>query len=317
MDYTALKTVIQYLYLDDTGFLREKKNLNQLFEYFKIARLFKLKSLQTEIESKMRTGLSKFNQAFQHMSLFDDESESQEDFNIIDNEGSGNQFKGLFFLPNGNAMILLDEELIDKVLGNSVTINFGGSNQLVNPQTIVNNSPRLNKPISQNRTNLSISKTSRSSNCKKTIIEDDEFLKDTTKPLRNALGSASCNEIFESIKAGDCLDIYDYFRKNNLIDEDVSLLENDLLRVFNKKETSDITIRVGDFMFHSHKLILIARSKFFEIMLSENMKENTTGEVSISNCTPEEFLLFLIAIYTDNLLIDIDKALDLMKVNKI
>jgi hypothetical protein len=38
VDYLSLKTVIQYLYLDDISFLKEKKSLNQLMDYFKLAR---------------------------------------------------------------------------------------------------------------------------------------------------------------------------------------------------------------------------------------------------------------------------------------
>jgi hypothetical protein len=38
MDYIVLKTIIHYLYFDDIGFLKEKKNLNQLFEYYKTAK---------------------------------------------------------------------------------------------------------------------------------------------------------------------------------------------------------------------------------------------------------------------------------------
>jgi hypothetical protein len=38
IDYNTLKTLIQYLYLDDINFLKEKKKLNQLVELFKITK---------------------------------------------------------------------------------------------------------------------------------------------------------------------------------------------------------------------------------------------------------------------------------------
>jgi hypothetical protein len=271
-------------------------------------RLLKLKTLQTEIETKMKLNLSKYNQALQHLSLYDDEEGIFED-DLNDSDNS-NQFKGLFFLPNGSAMILMDEELIDKVLSNSITLNFNTNNQ---SQVIVNNSPRPNKTISQNRTSLSISKINRSTNCKtsKIIEEDEERL---GKVLKNSLTQSTCYELFELIK--NDIHILDYLRKNSLIDDELGLLETDLLKIFNKKETSDITITVGNIKFYAHKLILISRSKFFEIMLKENMKENHMNEVTLSNCTPEEFLVFLLILYTDNLQFDIDKSLDLMKVNK-
>ena len=119
-------------------------------------------------------------------------------------------------------------------------------------------------------------------------------------------------ELFEYVAKDKNFDIQEFLRKNLLLDEE-NLLENDLLKILNKKETSDITINVGDMKFYAHKLILISRSKYFEIMFEQNMKENLEGEVSISNCSPEEFLLFLIILYSDNLQLEIEKALELMK----
>jgi hypothetical protein len=246
----------------------------------------------------MKIYLSKYNQAFLQLNLEDE----FEDENFIEE----NQFHGLFFLPNGNAMILFDEELIEKVISQSVTINLNQNS--TNNQIFVNNSPRLNKPITQNKNSINISNRSNRSTVKFKKENEDEDKKKLN------LSQNFCLELFDLIKNENNFDIQDYLKRNALLDDE-NLIENDLLKILNKKETSDITIIVEDIKFYAHKLILVARSKFFEIMLSQNMKENLLGEVSISNCTPQEFLLFLLVLYSDNLQLDIDIALELMKVN--
>ena len=49
-------------------------------------------------------------------------------------------------------------------------------------------------------------------------------------------------------------------------------------------------------------------------MLSENLfKENHSNVVDIGEYPPEEFFIFLIFLYYDNLNLDLDRALDLLK----
>ena len=60
------KTIIEYLYLDDSAFLNniESSNnssyLDALIDYLKLAKLFELKVLQTLIENKIKVTLSKY-----------------------------------------------------------------------------------------------------------------------------------------------------------------------------------------------------------------------------------------------------------------
>ena len=49
-------------------------------------------------------------------------------------------------------------------------------------------------------------------------------------------------------------------------------------------------------------------------MLSENLKENTKGEIIIEDYNPEDFFYFMLFLYCDSLVLDLNKALDLLKV---
>lgn len=51
------------------------------------------------------------------------------------------------------------------------------------------------------------------------------------------------------------------------------------------------------------------------MMLSEDMKESNKGEVIISEYSPDEFLYFLLFLYCDCLMLDVERALELLKVN--
>jgi hypothetical protein len=53
------------------------------------------------------------------------------------------------------------------------------------------------------------------------------------------------------------------------------------------------------------------------MMLTEEMKENTKNEIVISEYNPEEILIFLLYLYTDCLILDIERAFSLLKVRYI
>ncbi len=50
------------------------------------------------------------------------------------------------------------------------------------------------------------------------------------------------------------------------------------------------------------------------MMLSENMEESTKGVIKIEDYPACEFLYFMLFIYCDNMLLDTEKALNLLKV---
>jgi hypothetical protein len=60
--------------------------------------------------------------------------------------------------------------------------------------------------------------------------------------------------------------------------------------------------------------MLIHSSKFFEMMLSENMKESNKAEIEITDFSPEEFYYFMLFLYSEGLTIDLEKSLELLKV---
>ena len=80
--------------------------------------------------------LSKYNEAMQSINYVLDEaclikeSDTFNDSNIIENNCSNNltpqinEFKGLFFLPNGNPIVILDDTLNQEIINNSVIINY-------------------------------------------------------------------------------------------------------------------------------------------------------------------------------------------------
>eukprot|EP01112_Ceratiomyxa_fruticulosa_P020444 TRINITY_DN6959_c0_g1_i1.p1 TRINITY_DN6959_c0_g1~~TRINITY_DN6959_c0_g1_i1.p1 ORF type:complete len:599 (-),score=138.92 TRINITY_DN6959_c0_g1_i1:147-1943(-) len=71
---------------------------------------------------------------------------------------------------------------------------------------------------------------------------------------------------------------------------------------FNKPILSDISIRVGDRVFHAHKAVLTARCKYFGPLISggflESRMENPT--VNIEDTDPDTFSAALEYIYTDH-----------------
>ncbi len=50
------------------------------------------------------------------------------------------------------------------------------------------------------------------------------------------------------------------------------------------------------------------------MMLSENMKESSKGEIIIEEYSAEDFLYLMLFLYCDNLNLDLEKALELLKV---
>lgn len=59
---------------------------------------------------------------------------------------------------------------------------------------------------------------------------------------------------------------------------------------------------------------MVSKSKYFENMFSENLKENTDNKVNISDYSYEELILVTLFMYCDCLNLDFNLALELMKV---
>jgi len=117
-----------------------------------------LKFLAKQIEGKLKQVLSKYYEAFQNLNFqceepsFTNEIDTFFDPNINDNVSINNsqlqshEFKGLFFMPNGNPILILDEILNQEILKNSVIINYN--------ENRINRSAYIKKPIQEQKESI-------------------------------------------------------------------------------------------------------------------------------------------------------------------
>ena len=75
INYLSFKTVMEYLYLEDLSFINNIEGntsltlIDILSEFLKLAKLLELKSLQAEIESKIRFNLYKYYEAINNINM--------------------------------------------------------------------------------------------------------------------------------------------------------------------------------------------------------------------------------------------------------
>src|SRR6266542_3105131 len=74
----------------------------------------------------------------------------------------------------------------------------------------------------------------------------------------------------------------------------------------------DICIKVGDESFPCHKAFLTGRSEYFNAMFNGPFAESISSVFTISDCTPETFILILEFIYTDKCEIPASMAYELL-----
>jgi len=97
------------------------------------------------------------------------------------------------------------------------------------------------------------------------------------------------------------IDKLDTQSKQNInSDQRFSELSHDLEEAFLKNEASDsdVVIKFNDSVFRCHKFILRARSPVFDAMFKGDMKENSSGVVTIDNLDPKVVTSMLYFIYT-------------------
>ncbi len=297
IDIAVFKNIIEYLYLDDLSFISDFKSADQLLGSLKLAKQFSLKEAENKIENKLKALLGKYSES---LSSVDKSENLQSQHKNIESTGTGEQdnmtlssfnknqatalsqpqsstksFKGLFFLPNGNPIIIFDDELIEKIIQSSYSLTVSANNKL-----------SVNLPIDEVHTDK---------NTKKISFQNINLFNDFNK-----LNLTSKDDL------KDLLVQYGLLSNN----QEIPLF----LKFFNHKETSDITLKIDSYLFYCHKTILMSRSDIFKNMLSESIfKESKNNTIEISEYPPEDFLLFLLFIYADNLTVDIDKLLDLLK----
>lgn len=319
--------------------------------------------------------LSKYYESLQSINyVLDDvplinESDTFYDPNTNENYGNNgnttqqsNEFKGLFFLPNGNPILILDEALNQEILKNSIIINYNEqrtnrntfpkknfqepfkegnaktpkflknqqknnalnnisnstlNNELLNVNRLANDELITNIANDDNLNSSCISKANISSinNNTKVIVEKDINIIDEGKV---------------SFNLNAFLNKYNLVNIENLINESDGLtspdkqLGFDLLKQFNKPETSDVVLHIHNQSVFCSKvsifkfqIVLISRSKYFENMFSENLKENCDNRVNITDYGFDELILVLLFMYCDCLNLDLNLALDLLKVIRV
>merc|ERR1740128_1295403 len=69
-------------------------------------------------------------------------------------------------------------------------------------------------------------------------------------------------------------------------------------KLFNDRELSDVDVECGGEVFNCHQLILSTRSDVFRAMFQSNMKENRTKKVTIKDVDPDVLKEMLKFIYT-------------------
>ncbi|XP_057340499.1 speckle-type POZ protein B-like [Microplitis mediator] len=97
------------------------------------------------------------------------------------------------------------------------------------------------------------------------------------------------------------------------IKKSMNLMTQDYKQLLDNKTGSDIVLAVGDQKFEAHKSILMARSPVFLTMFTNNMKESSEREITISDIEPEIFKNILYSIYTDEVTELDENAEDLLE----
>lgn len=218
-------------------------------------RMFGLTELIEKSQEKLKSTLKKYTQALQSISM-DDQSNSN--------------YKGLFFMPNGDPILILNEDLIKNIKENSI---------LLKNDSIIEILPReSNKSLSQK--NLQDNKNKK--------------LKTKSNTLNSITSKAIANEIFNDKQLStvtECLkeldenfilskkfDLEDfnkksleYFKQGINFEDIISMFtfsgnfnsnsylkrsKFDILKFINDQSTSDITVLVEDIPFYLHKVII-------------------------------------------------------------
>eukprot|EP00698_Gefionella_okellyi_P003901 TRINITY_DN13614_c0_g1_i1.p1 TRINITY_DN13614_c0_g1~~TRINITY_DN13614_c0_g1_i1.p1 ORF type:complete len:489 (-),score=78.90 TRINITY_DN13614_c0_g1_i1:38-1504(-) len=90
-------------------------------------------------------------------------------------------------------------------------------------------------------------------------------------------------------------------------------LSQDLSQQVNRQEHADVTFIVQGKPIYAHKVLLCARSEYFKSMFTVGMREARSAEVVIPDTRYETFLSLIEFLYTDKDEVDLDGALELLR----
>ncbi|XP_071944145.1 kelch-like protein 7 isoform X2 [Antedon mediterranea] len=98
--------------------------------------------------------------------------------------------------------------------------------------------------------------------------------------------------------------------KNKPTDSIVIKVGVSMGRFFNKKELSDVKLKVGDKVFDAHKIVVVSASDVFEAMLmNEKWQEASKQEIELQDDNAEDFAMVLKFLYTGRICLHIKKIM--------
>lgn len=86
---------------------------------------------------------------------------------------------------------------------------------------------------------------------------------------------------------------------------------SNMKNMVNNKSQSDVMFVLKDGHVYANKSILIGQSQYFRAMFQSNMRESTEDEIKIEGCSRPVFLLMMEYLYSNDVKIDIEHAVEL------
>ncbi|KAG7488245.1 hypothetical protein MATL_G00032360 [Megalops atlanticus] len=121
------------------------------------------------------------------------------------------------------------------------------------------------------------------------VYTADQRMGQTQDPLEGHSGASRKGEDAQSSMANNSAD--------SMVLEPASGLGADLLELYQRGHSSDISIQVGDRVFPAHRSILCARSQYFSAMLSGSWLESSRQCITLHGLCPEEMEILLHFMY--------------------
>lgn len=317
-DEFVFRTIIDYLYIEDLGFIDEIKQTNAILDGLKLSKIFMLKKIEEKFEAKLKGILVRYSEALQvidkaeglnnvsskniNITLSNQEnqlnstsniaigtnnniitsnegfsSDSSENQSIVNNNNNisdilSKDFKGLFFLPNGNPLIIFDDELIEKIMKSSNIINISDFNvnkesfnnyrvysQKNNPQQtniqIDSSSSNQNKFQMKKSNNLNVNNIVKQSSIKENVeieLNDSKMVDENQSVIEKKIKKKWVILFNEYIQ--EKISLLDYLRSMNIY-HNFKLPK--YLKFFNDKSSSDVILKVEGVEFCCHKVRII------------------------------------------------------------
>ena len=266
-DFELLHNIITYIYTKNSDLFDKYRSSKHLVEILKITMQLNLLELFRNIENRLKLTFNKFIEALSSVKISDENKEDG--------------FKGLFFLPSGNPIIILDDEIVSKITSKSLIINFDEKKVPAIKSKDHNKTPKY-KHGHVRQSNGSNEKEK----------EEEEVMQP------------------EELKVVEKLDtvVDEFIMKNNLFDLNNKSLE--YASFINDKFTYDLKIKVAGETLLAHKVIVCSHSKFFQA--KEEIGEEY-DEVEITSMGYEDFLNVLLFMYNDEIKLTFERSLKFLE----